>query len=217
MEVTYYTLIAAILCLISLGVMLLSAAVKFRREQASPKGNVASGIIYAFTAGLLPGAKESASRHLLSYTAGIVFHIGIFCAFLFSAAVYLMAKGFIPALPQSVRLIVAGLIGLGLVNGVGLLIKRVANSRLRFISTADDYFSNIIVNIFLLLAVILAAHQTEAIFYALYIFEAFIFLYIPLGKLRHCAYFIATRIMFGYFYGYRGVLPALNNKYQDER
>ena len=217
MEVADFTLMAAGLCFISLSVMLLSAAVKFRPEQASPNGNVASGIIYAFTAGMLPGAKESASRHLLSYTAGIVFHIGIFCAFLFSAAVYLMAKGFIPELPQSVRLIVAGLIGLGLVNGVGLLIKRIANSRLRFISTADDYFSNIMVNVFLLLSIILAVHQTGVIFYTLYIFETLLLLYIPLGKLRHCAYFFATRIMFGYFYGYRGVLPAHNNKGQNER
>jgi len=217
MEVADFTLIAAVVCFISLSVMLLRAALKFRPEQANPKGHVASGIIYAFTTGMLPGAKESVSQHLLSYTAGIVFHIGIFCAFLFSAAVYLLSKGIIPELPQWVRFIVAGLIAVGLVNGIGLLIKRFANRRLRFISTLDDYFSNIIVNIFLLLSIILAVHQTIVIFHVLYIFEAFLLLYIPLGKLRHCAYFFATRIMFGYFYGYRGILPAHKNSGDHER
>jgi len=217
MEVADFTLIAAVICFISLSVMLLSTAVKFRREHASPKGQVSSGIIYAFTVGMLPGAKESASQHLLSYTAGIVFHIGIFCAFLFSAAVYLLAKGFIPELSQAIRFISAGLIAVGLVNGLGLLVKRFINVRLRFISTLDDYFSNIIVNIFLVLSIILAVQQTEVIFYMLYIFEAFLLLYIPLGKLRHCAFFPATRIMFGYFYGYRGVLPARKNNHDHER
>ena len=217
MEVADFTLIAAVVCFISLSAMLLSTAAKFRPEQASPKGSVAAGIIYAFTAGMLPGSKESASQHLLSYLAGIVFHIGIFCAFLFSAAIYLLAKGIIPELPQSVRFIIAGLIALGLVNGIGLLIKRFINVRLRFISTLDDYFSNIIVNIFLVLSIILAVQPGNAIFYIMYIFEAFLLLYIPLGKLRHCAYFPATRIMFGYFYGYRGVLPAQKNNSDHER
>ena len=217
MEVADFTVIAAGICFISLSVMLLRAAVKFRPEQASAKGSVVSGIIYAFTFGMLPGSKESASQHLLSYLAGIVFHIGIFTAFLFSAIIYLLAKGIIPDLPQCVRLIVAGLMAVGLVNGLGLLVKRFINTRLRFISTWDDYFSNIIVNVFLVLSIILAVQPGNAIFYIMYIFEAGLLLYIPLGKLRHCAYFPATRIMFGYFYGYRGVLPAQKNNPDHER
>ena len=149
MEVADFTLIAAVLCFISLGIMLLIAASKFRREQANPKGNPIAGIIYAFTSGLLPKAKESASQHILSYTAGIVFHIGIFLAFLFSVATYLLSKGIIREIPQRWRFIIAGLIALGIINGAGLLTKRFINRRLRFISTLDDYFSNIIVSVLL--------------------------------------------------------------------
>lgn len=211
MQLVDFTLIAAILCFISLGFMLLKAALKFRKEQANPKGNTAAGIIYAFTVGLLPGAKESASQHILSYIAGILFHIGIFCAFLFSATIYLLTKGILHEMPQWWRFIMTGLIALGMINGIGLFLKRFINPKLRFISTLDDYFSNSMVNIFLLLSFIPAIYQTGTMFNIMFIFETFLFLYIPLGKLRHCAYFFATRIMFGYFYGYRGVLPRSKN------
>jgi len=33
------------------------------------------------------------------------------------------------------------------------------------------------------------------------------FLYIPVGKIRHCFFFFYSRILFGLFYGRRGVLP----------
>lgn len=217
MEVADFTMLAAVICFIWLSAMLLKAALKFRPEQASAKGSVVSGIIYAFTFGMLPGSKESASQHILSYLAGIVFHIGIFTAFLFSAVIYLLSKDVIPDVPQWARLISVGLMAMGLANGIGLLIKRIINPRLRFISNLDDYFSNIIVNIFLGLSIILAVQSSNVILYIMYIFEASLLLYIPLGKLRHCAYFPATRIMFGYFYGYRGVLPPYKNNPEHER
>lgn len=208
MEIADFTLAAAILCLISLGVMLLIAASKLRKDLSEPKNTSTAGIIYAFTTGMLPKAKESASKHMLSYIAGITFHIGIFSAFLFSAIAYLLMKGILCGMPSWWHFPIAILITIGIISGIGLLIKRFVNQRLKSISAFDDYFSNIIANIFLLLLLVALIHPTETTLNGMYIFEAFLFLYIPLGKLRHCAYFFATRVMFGYFYGHRGVLPG---------
>jgi hypothetical protein len=41
----------------------------------------------------------------------------------------------------------------------------------------------------------------------MYIISAITFVYVPLGKIRHCLYFFFSRIFFGKFFGRRGVLP----------
>jgi len=214
MVIAEFAFIAAILCVITLAVMLTLTLIKFRKDLSAPKGSSSKGILYAFTKGMMPGAKESASEHMVSYIAGIVFHIGVFTAFLFSILVYLLINGYWEYLLMWFKFLPAIeiIIALGLISGVGLLIKRFTNKRLRAISIFDDYFSNILVNTFLLLSLVAAIYGTGPVFFMMYLFETLLFLYIPLGKLRHCAYFFATRIMFGHFYGYRGVLAK--NKYE---
>src|SRR6266540_2111926 len=46
------------------------------------KGNLANGIKYAFTTGMMPWAKESTRIHMIAYLRGIGFHIGIFAVWL---------------------------------------------------------------------------------------------------------------------------------------
>ncbi|MCK4908640.1 MAG: hypothetical protein KAS70_01960 [Planctomycetes bacterium] len=206
MEIINLTLTAAVFCFISLGIMILITVSKLRQDLSEPRGSSTAGIIYAFTKGLMPQAKESASHHLLSYTAGILFHIGILAAFCFSVIIYLVLTEI--AIPDWLLFLIVALIIVGLTSGSGLLIKRFVNKRLRAISNFDDYFSNIIVNVFLLSTLIFLFSDSNAMLRIMYIVEGILFLYIPFGKLRHSAYFFATRIMFGTFYGRRGVLPA---------
>jgi hypothetical protein len=42
----------------------------------------------------------------------------------------------------------------------------------------------------------------------LFIYAAFLFLYIPFGKLKHTVYFFSSRIYLGKFFGKRGVWPV---------
>ena len=214
MEIINLTLAAAVFCFISLGVMMLITISKLRQDLSEPRGSSIAGIIYAFTKGLMPQAKESASQHLLSYTAGILLHIGILAAFCFSLIIYLVLTEI--AMPDWLPLLLAGLIIIGLISGLGLLIKRFVNKRLKAISNFDDYFSNIIVNIFLLSTLIFLFSDSDTMLRIMYIVEGILLLYIPFGKLRHSAYFFATRIMFGIFYGRRGVLPANKKNISNE-
>ena len=49
-----------------------------RRDLSPAKGSPWTGMVYAFTLGMAPWAKESTRRHMLSYLRGVAFHIGIF-------------------------------------------------------------------------------------------------------------------------------------------
>jgi hypothetical protein len=96
-------------------------------------------------------------------------------------------------------------ISLGFFSGVSLLAKRILLAFLRKISCADDFVANLVVDVFLALALLNTFFpELKTYFYAMSIV---LFLYIPAGKIRHCVFFFYTRILFGLFYGRRGVLP----------
>ena len=148
----------------------------------------------------MPWAKESAAKHLPTFLAGIVYHTGIGAAgFLLLAE--LIDLNLSPVLTQAIR----GALAAGLLCGLGLLIKRIALSYMRFISCPDDYLSNLLVNL-LLAAALLTTYSP--VMQPVFFWSAIaLSLYIPLGKIRHCMFFFYTRILFGAFFGRRGVLP----------
>ena len=92
----------------------------------------------------------------------------------------------------------------GILCGVGLLMKRLTLGYMRAISCVDDYISNALVNLFLILVLLESFLQTLRPI--LFLVTIILFLYIPLGKIRHCFFFFYSRILFGQFYGRRGVL-----------
>lgn len=167
---------------------------------AEPTGSGVRGVLYAFGAGMLPGAKESVRTHLGSWALGVGYHLGIFAAFALSLAGLLT-----PPLPPPLTapLGIASL--LGAACGVGLLLKRALDSSLRSFSVPDDYLSNGLTTLFASCAGagalgLLPASLTSVTATAL-------LLYLPFGKIRHCVFFFSTRYHFGAFFGRRGVLP----------
>ena len=171
-----------------------------RAQHAKGQGSAARGIIYAFGQGMLPWEKESASKHLPTFFAGIFYHLGIFAALFYLIAV-LAEIG----LPELVIQIIRLLLVAGLANGIGLLVKRSAFAHMRFISCLDDYVANTLVGLFLTAALLAAFDQTSQT--AMMILAMILMLYIPVGKIRHCVFFFYSRVVFGKFFGRRGVLP----------
>jgi hypothetical protein len=165
---------------------------------AVPRGSPAAGIRYAFTTAFLPWAKESASGHLATYLAGIVYHAGIFAML---ASLVLTLVSF--AMPRPAAEALAVLFGAALVCGLGLLAKRLVAASFRSISVPDDLVANLLVDA--ALAGGLAAALAPGARPLFQLLGAALLLYAPLGKLRHMLFLVTSRRLWGQYYGRRGV------------
>ncbi len=197
---------SVLFCLVVLTVILVRTFAFGRRPTyAHPRGGSLAGILYAFGPGMLPWEKESAAKHIWTYIGGILYHVGILMAMLFLATVLLgipLTQTFLQ--PAQILLII------GLVSGVALLIKRILKPQMRALSGGDDYLANILVDLLLFFA--LAATFAEAMLVPFLAVAMIIFIYVPFGKLRHCVFFFYSRILFGTFFGKRGVFPHPSKK-----
>ena len=138
-----------------------------------------------------------------AYLLGIVYHTGIFSGILF-----LLLQIF-DIVPGTILLvIIQGALAGGASAGIFLFLKRTFSPVLRAISCPDDFVSNILVDGFLVLALLVSLGQSLST--AWYVVAIVLFLYMPLGKIRHCAFFFTTRIFHGIFFGRRGVFPGVS-------
>jgi len=173
--------------------------------KSKAQGDVKKGICYAFVQGMMPWEKESAKRHLITYFSGFLYHGGIFLAIF-----YVFTLVFNIALPSLILLGFQIVIPGAAAAGIGLFIKRNSVAYMRSISTPDDYAANLLVDVFLILAFLHSLMQ--GVRPILLIITIIMFLYIPLGKIRHCFFFFYSRILFGLFFGRRGVFPRKQNQ-----
>jgi len=170
-------------------------------DPSKPRRSAWAGVAYSFTGAMSPLKKESARRHWPTYLLGLFFHGGVFFAFAWLVALFLDTRAPLPL----ARISAACLLATALC-GAALLVKRIVKSNLRRLSCPDDYFSNMLVVGFQVLTA--AAVVDASVTGALFVYAAALFLYIPLGKLRHAIYFPLARIYLGEFFGRRGVWGA---------
>lgn len=173
------------------------------KSEAQGDGN--KGVNYAFVQGMMPWEKESAKRHLITYFSGFLYHGGIFLALFYIFTLVLSIT-----LPRWILLGFQFIIPAAAAAGIGLFIKRNIVEYMRSISTPDDYAANLLVDTFLILAFVHTLNP--GVRPVLFLVSIIMFLYIPLGKIRHCFFFFYSRILFGMFYGRRGVFPRKQNQ-----
>lgn len=197
----YFSLFSAAICLLACGfhffrLIRLGNTI----DNAKPAGNTTKAITYSMVKAMSPQKKETAFLHLPTYAAGILFHLGTFASLL----VFILSF-FIPIPEGLVLWLLIAFFGSSGLCGAAILIKRVFNKKLRQLSNPDDYISNILVSSFhLITAAALASWLRSSVYY---LAASLLFLYLPLGKLKHTVYFFAARYHLGYFFGYRGVWP----------
>lgn len=170
------------------------------RVEAPPKGMARAGVLYAFGAGMSPWAKESGRDHLAVWLAGVVFHLGIFVALALSVIVM-----FDWSWPIGLSRLLAPLLAVALLSGLGLLVRRLSDPHLRAVSSPDDYASNVLVGLLVASTLVSAALGTATA--SMLLVATVVFLYAPLGKIRHCVFFFLARVGFGRLLGRRGILP----------
>lgn len=171
----------------------------FKNDLARPRGDARRGVLYAFTLGMAPWEKESTRQHWIAYIRGILFHVGVFLAF----GVFFLSP-WMGGLPLWLSLPLSALTGLGGLLGLAGIWMRLSGPNERAISVLDDYFAVALTGLFALLAaVVLAAPAWLPVFYLV---TGLLGLYVPLSKIRHCAYFFYSKFFFGRGFGQRGVI-----------
>ena len=164
------------------------------------KGNLSHGITYAFTQGMMPWAKESTRMHMIAYLRGIGFHVGIFTAI---GAVII--SPFWKYLPPILSFFLFWVLALGALLGAAGGILRITEHNLRGLSLPDDHFAVWLTT--LSITVTGLAVINDLFMIPMCLISVVTFLYIPLGKIRHCLYFFFSRTFFGKFFGRRAVFP----------
>lgn len=193
------TLAAAAFSLAALIVLLVRTfSYGWREYLSAPRGDAGKGIIYAFGRGMLE--KESVALHRPTFIGGILYHGAIFAGLLYLFWTVLWPKTEPPLWAFRPVLLAGAAVGLS------LLTKRAAKPHLRHLSCPDDFFANLFVDVFL--ATAFARTLFPQLEPALLCVSILLFVYIPLGKVRHCVFFFFTRFVFGLHYGRRGALPG---------
>ncbi|MDD2595471.1 MAG: hypothetical protein PHD11_06620 [Bacteroidales bacterium] len=189
------------------------------KDLSERSGNTVKGIIYSNTGAMLPAAKESAYMHLPTYTAGMIFHIGNFLSLLMFVWIIVCCCCNIST-PAVLALILAALLTVSSLCGIFILIKRFVNVNLRSISCFDDFFSNIICTLFQIAGICIMLSFSNICTYTdacsadrlclmnfYFIVAAILFIWMPLGKIKHLIYYFAARYHLGFFYGWRNTWP----------
>ena len=171
----------------------------YQAEMAPIKGSPAQGVLYAYTLGMAPWAKESARIHWVAYIRGIIIHVGIFVA-----AAFLIASPWLAQMGLPLRLSLAALFSIGAVLGLAGFWIRMADPSLRLLSTPDDYFSLALVTLFLASAAASAA--SIELLPAFWAISGVTMAYAPFGKIKHFIFFFYERVFVGLFFGRRGTL-----------
>ena len=170
------------------------------RDLSAKAGNTGTAIVYSFTSAMSPKNKESAFLHLPTYTAGIIYHIATFVSLATLVLILLDVH-----LNHTLLILLASTAFAGSIAGLAILIKRIADKKLRNLSNPDDYISNLLVTVFQLMTGLTLLFGS--LYPAYLLLAALLFLYMPVGKLKHIIYFFAARYHLGFFYGWRNVWP----------
>jgi len=206
---TYYqliSLIAFLICFLSLSYHFFRLVrLGLPKDYSRKTGNLKSAVTYSFTGAMNPLKKESAYLHLPTYTAGILYHTGTFISIVLFFLFFFDIK-----LSFALRLILICVLIVSGISGIGIFIKRTITKKLRLLSNPDDYISNLIVTVFQIFTLIALFQESFIPYY--FICAALLFLYLPLGKLKHSLYFFAARYHLGFYYGWRRVWPVKSNK-----
>lgn len=199
---------------VALGVVLVGAAIfiaglvtilvtaqrrPYQAELAPIKGSPAQGVLWAFTLGLAPWAKDSVRIHWIAYIRGIIFHLVIFLS-----VAYLIATPWLAQMPEPLRFALAVLFGTGALLGLAGFWIRIYDPVMKVLSTPDDYFALALTTLFLASAA-MSAYIIEYL-PAFWIIAGITLAYAPFGKLRHFIYFFFVRIFLGLAFGRRSVL-----------
>ncbi len=179
-----------------------------RPERTYARGSATAGVALSLANIALPWSMESVRRKPFFYVQFVVFHLGVAAAI---AATFLIpyAPGFFRerAAVVGFQVVLAAAFLVGLLR----LYRRLADAAVRLVSSADDFFSLILMTAYFGAAFLAVPNDyrhrewTLALFFGL---TAFFLVYVPFSKIGHYLYYPFARFFLGRTLGRRGVRPA---------
>jgi nitrate reductase gamma subunit len=165
------------------------------------------GIVYSWANIAMPWSMESTRQEFFFYAQFVIFHLAV--------AANIIMSFVIPYVPSLMKpmIVVRGLqvlFALGCLIGCYRLYRRLSNPFIRQISSPDDFFSLILLTVWMFVSFWAAPNrpeQGEGALMAYFIMTAFFLVYVPFSKISHYLYYPFTRYYFGKTMGYRGVYP----------
>jgi nitrate reductase gamma subunit len=164
------------------------------------KGDINGGVVSSLTVNLRPWAMESSSKNFLGWLEFLMLHVGILAA--------IISSFLIPYAPDLLTAPIAYtfsiLAGLGFLAGLSRMVKKMSRPQLKIISSKDDYFCIVMINIFLLAGTLALTGNKETIV-AFLVITAFLLVYVPFSKISHYLYWPFSRYYMGKHFGRRGI------------
>jgi nitrate reductase gamma subunit len=187
-----------------------------RRERTYPVGSERWGIFRSMMNITMPWAMESIRKKPVFYVQFLIFHLGVIAA--------ISATFIIPYWPQIFEskiwiILFQVIVSAAFLVGVLRLYRRLTNPAIRMISTADDYFSLILMIIYFAVAVWAIPNTYEKSEWPLiffFVLTAFFLVYVPFSKIGHYLYYPFTRFFIGRTMGHRGVDLKKNRETRGE-
>jgi nitrate reductase gamma subunit len=189
---------------------------KAGKERQAATGSVNTtprkGILYSWAAIAMPWGMESLRTKFFLYVQFVIFHLGVALAIALS---FVIPYG--PGLLTHSPVVLAIQIVTGAACLVGLMrmVRRVGSPYMRAISSPDDYFSLVLLTVWLFTAVLAVPNNIangEGHLLAYFILTAFFLIYVPFSKISHYLYYPFTRYYLGKTMGHRGVFPIRHGR-----
>ena len=179
------------------------------RQPATGMGdtNPKMGERYSLSLILRPGEMESTSKNSSMYMQFVIMHLALFSSIGLSFII-----PYAPGLLNSagVVMLLQTLIGVGFIIGLIRIFRRVTDPYIRAISSPDDYFSLLLLTVWLAFAFLAVPNNIsggEGVLLTYFFLTAFFLLYVPFSKISHYIYYPFTRTYLGRHFGRRGVFP----------
>lgn len=175
------------------------------RQEGTGDSNGPRGARYSLFNIAMPWAMASTRRHPLFYVQFAIFHIGV--------ATSIAMSFLIPYAPGLIagRTVVAALkviFAAAFLVGVIRMIRRITDPYVRSISAPDDYFSLLLLMVWLAFSFLAAPNRGEFPLLAYFFLTAFFLVYVPFSKISHYLYYPFSRWYLGRTLGHRGVYPV---------
>jgi len=174
------------------------------QEITPARGDHNRAIAYAYLTLTMPWELESLKKKPIRWVEFAAFHIGVAVAI--GITFVLPYFPVLLSIPITIRL-AQGVLVLALFAGISRMIRRLALPEMRAISSPDDYFAIIMLNAWLVTAIVGTAQTSEAWLAAFFAMTAFFLVYVPFSKISHYIYYPFVRYYVGKHFGHRGVFP----------